>query len=203
MAEPQKGGSAKPPPPPTIDDQGKDNAARQAANVEAVKTDQAMADPLMPKDGMNAGQVMAASPNHLIVPDPLPPLNRAIVDPPPMGNGHPPLPLHPHQPPPVIEAAVEELRVRLGEMREFLKRFTHDVGGDMGSLVDHLRVALVVPRSDPIREEDRRIEDANIAVRRRQEDIANGSPPSAAQIAAREREDAGLAAFRRIQDTPV
>lgn len=158
-------------------------------------------DPLRAKPGMTAEQVTNASPAHLIVPDPLPALNRPIFEPPRAGAMHAPIALHPGQDHPVVEAAVEGLRLKLGELREYLKGFTHDVGGELGSLVDHLRVALGIPKADPIRDADRRTEDAHVAERRRAEDVAFGGvvPPQVANR--RAEEDAGLATYRRIQDT--
>jgi hypothetical protein len=194
-----------PPPPqkPEIDKQGQDNAARQKANVAVNEAEQEKVDPLMPQEGMNAEQAMAASPNHMMLPDPLPPLNRPIFEAPRMGAVHPPMPLHPGQPPQVVEAAVEELRVRLGEMREFLKRFPHEVGGELGALVHHLRVELKAPVHNPAREAERREQDRVIAERRRHEDIANNGVVSEATKTRRMEEDAGLAAYRRIEDTPI
>jgi hypothetical protein len=191
------------PPKVEIDKQGQDNAARQQANAAVNEAEQKKADPLMPREDMNVGQVMAASPNHMILPDPLPALNRPIFEAPRMGSGHPTLPLHPNQANPIVEAAIEELRVRLGEMREFLKRFPHHVGGDLGRLVHHLRVELNAPVQNHARAESRNHQDRAIAERRRQEDAANNGAVSAATLARRAEEDAGLAVYRRIEDTPA
>jgi hypothetical protein len=191
------------PPAPEIDQQGKENAERQQANVAVNKAEQAKADPLMPQEGMNAEQAMAASPNHMLLPDPLPALNRPIFEAPRLGTGHPPMPLHPDQPSAVVEAAVEELRTRLGEMREFLKRFPHHVGGDLGHLVHHLRVALKAPVRNAAREIERQQQDRAIAERRRHEDLANNGIVSHALATRRAEEDAGLAVYRRIEDTPT
>lgn len=158
-------------------------------------------DPLRAKPGMTAAEVTNASPAHLLVPDPLPPLSRPIFEAPRMGAVSPPILLHPAQDHPVMEAAVEGLRLKLGELREFLKGFAHDPGGELGSLVDYLRVALGVARADPIRDADRRTEDAHVAARRRAEDISSGGTVSSERLARRQEEDAGLATYRRIQDT--
>jgi hypothetical protein len=156
-------------------------------------------DPLRPRPDMKAAEVENASPNHLLVPDPLPPLNRSIFESPHVVSLHM-TKLHDGQVAPHVEAAVEELRMRLGEMREFLKRFPHDVGGDLGHLVDHLRSALGVARPDPVRDATRQAEDQNIMARRRMEDDLGG-PPEPHVVQRRIEEDAGIATLRRVQDT--
>lgn len=163
-----------------------------------LQTDTPVADPLRPRSGMTPAEAMNASPNHLLEPDPLPALDRSIVTPPQFAMLHTPS-LHVGQASPHVEAAVEELRTRLGEIREFLKRFPHVIGGDLGVMVDYMRSAFGIPRPDPVRDADRQTEDAHTASRRRAED-AVGSP-SPERVQRRAEEDAGLAALRRIQDT--
>lgn len=176
--------------------QGVPNRSEPPKPIEQSNTP--VADPLRPRPNMTPAEALNASPNHLLEPDPLPALDRPIVTPPQHATLHS-LPLHAGQPAPHVEAAVEELRTRLGEIREFLKRFPHVIGGDLGAIVDYLRGAFGIPRHDPVRDADRRTEDAHTAARRREEDLV--APPSPERLQRRAEEDAGLAALRRIQDT--
>jgi hypothetical protein len=205
MAEAPKAGNgngrpAAPVEPPKSDTPKLDTPKSEKLNDQRPieQADTPVADPLRPKPNMKPEEALNASPNHLLEPDPLPPLNRPIFAMPHIAALHT-VPLHPQRVAPHVEAAVEELRTRLGELREFLKRFAPDIGGELGELVDHLRSTLGVARHDPVRDADRRTEDAQIAARRREEDMAG--PPSAERLNRRAEEDAGLAALRRIQDT--
>lgn len=155
-------------------------------------------DPLRPAPDMDAKEAESASPDHLREPDPLPALNRPIFETPHLPVTHTPT-LHPGRVEAHVEAAIEEMRMRLGEMREFLKRFPHDVGGELGDLVNHLRGSLGVARPDPARDARRREEDAFVASRRRTEDLVETPTPE--RLQRRAEEDAGLATLRRIQDT--
>lgn len=82
-----------------------------------------------------------------VEPDPLPALDRPIAEP-----EHPAQPVLRHFGVPTVsphvEAAVEELRTRLGELRTFLVGFEHEIGGELGEIAAYLKEKLHVAGTD-------------------------------------------------------
>lgn len=78
-----------------------------------------------------------------IEPDPLPALDRPIAEPPARAE---PVLRHFGTPavPPQVEAEIEALRTRLGELRTHLVNFEHEVGGELGEIVAFLKEKLHV-----------------------------------------------------------
>lgn len=77
-----------------------------------------------------------------IEPDPLPALDRPIASP----AAAEPVIRHFGTPaiPPAVEAEIEALRTRLGELRTHLVGFEHEVGGELGEIVAFLKEKLHV-----------------------------------------------------------
>lgn len=78
-----------------------------------------------------------------IQPDPLPALDRPIAE--PSARAEPVL-RHFGTPavPPQVEAEIEALRTRLGELRTHLVGFEHKVGGELGEIIAFLKEKLHV-----------------------------------------------------------